>query len=201
VGATTPGALAAGRPKARHRACIPVLRHLPPTERAVEDPWSHPDLGAGEPGAGEPGAGEAAGDEAQVLRELQEALRGCLADLRQGVGEIRAQLAQGVAELRDGAEPRSLAIALANLEGFFGLLAQMNESFEGRSLPALDRLDAAVNDGARQLETSLEAGAADALATGVETGLLTAFDVWPAAAEELDLAIGALAPDFLDAGA
>jgi ABC-type transporter Mla subunit MlaD len=136
-----------------------------------------------------------------VLRELQEALRGCLADLRQGVGEIRAQLGRAVAELRDGAEPRSLAVALENLQGFFALLAQMNESFEGRSLPALDRLDAAVSDGAGQLEASLDAGAAGILATGLEEGLLAAFDVWPAAAEELELAIGALAPDFLDAGA
>lgn len=156
----------------------------------MEDPWSHPAFGAGQPASGEC-------DEAEVLRELQEALRRCLDDLRAGVREIREQLARGVGELRQGAEPRSLAIALENLRGFFELLAQMNESFEGRPLPALDRLDAAVADGARRLESALTAGGGEDLAAGVEAGLLAAFDGWPAVAEELDLAIAALSPGFL----
>ncbi len=158
----------------------------------MDDPWSLPDFGVGRSESTD-------GDEARVLGELQEALRGCLADLRQGVTEIRAQLGAGIAELRRGAEPRSLALALENLQGFFALLAQMNESFEGRPLPALDRLDAAVSEGARRLEASL--GEGEALAAGVESGLLAAFDDWPTVAEELDLAIGALSPDFLDSPA
>lgn len=157
----------------------------------MDDPWSDLAFGVGAPES----------DEAQALFDLQEALRACLADLRRGVPEICTQLQGGAAELRSGAEARSLALAMENLQGFFAVLAQMNESFEGRPLPALDRLDAIVNRGVARIEAALESAALERLAESVETDLLAAFDAWPAASEELEVAIAALSPGFLEADA
>lgn len=146
-------------------------------------------------------AGETPPDETQLVADLQEALRACLADLRLGLTEIRSQLEKGVGELRAGAEPRSLAVAVENLTGFFALLSRMNESFEESALPALDRLDGAVNRGVTDLEAPLSAGDPAALARCVESGLLAALEGWPAVAEELEGAIAGLTVEQLAARA
>lgn len=139
--------------------------------------------------------GEPGGDAAQQLRELQQALRESLGHLAAGVGDIRGQLAAGVAELRAGEEPRSLAVGLQTLQDFYALLAQIGESFPDRPLPALDALDAAVNRGLASLDA---AEGADAIAEGIEAGVLPALEGWSPVASELAAAIGSLSPELFD---
>ena len=141
-----------------------------------------------------PGA-ELGSPEARQIAELQQALRASLSDLASGVGEIRSQLVAGVGEVRAGEEPRSLGLALRNLEGFYALLTQIGESFPERPLPALDRLDAQVNRGLTRLDG---AEGAAALAEGIETALLPALEGWPQVVSELAAAIGALAPELFE---